>query len=107
MNMATQATPRSDDETIEQEIVRKDCVHFIPEHSCDGGSLLPGAFFYQPALCNHPNGAKEIIDLVSGTHRVINMDCKFNRDSGDACGTEGAWFDPATLDGRPEMLEGR
>lgn len=83
----------------------KDCVHFVPEHSWGGGSLLPGAFFYQEALCTHPDSGKEVVDLVNGNHRTLNMGCTRNRGNEDACGHSGKWFDPANLDGRLAMLE--
>ena len=83
----------------------KDCKHFEPEFSCDGGSLLPGFFYYREPLCKHPDGAKEVIDRIKGDHRWLNMGCKFNRDSEDARGPRAKWFEPANLDGRLAMLE--
>lgn len=84
----------------------KDCKRYSPSVSADGGSLLPGFFMYIPATCNSENIASRI-DLVSGEKRGGGADCATVRADEEMCGESGAWFVPATLDGRLAMLESK
>jgi hypothetical protein len=81
----------------------KDCQHFVKEFAFSGGALLPEFAYFFPAQCF---GAKRvpIVNLIDGTSHKPFDDCKDVRADAEKCGPDGAWFEPATLDGRLAML---
>ena len=75
----------------------KDCKHYSPS-VVFASMYCAGAV---PASC----GREGVRDPVTGGPRITGL-CDSLRIDESKCGPSGAWFEPATLDGRLAMLEG-
>jgi hypothetical protein len=73
----------------------KDCKHYSPAVAAIGFGIAISV----PASCNHGDRR----DPVTGDRRIAGL-CDSLRAVEFECGSDAAWFEPATLDGRLAML---